>query len=216
MSLPPMSKRDSEQVLRYAFDDTTGRLRVDAVATIGPGGINAADGDNIAISDGVDTMAVNPDGSINTAISGDVQIEISAADGDNIAIASQDGSNYLEVEPDGSINVNVINTSSATVTNIFDEVTGVVSGILTTIVSHTALTNTKLTRATFSGTNIGMYEILINANVQDRQYTYFTNLNGTFNFEPGLDILAGQTITLQVTHFRPTTGDFNGTIQISG
>lgn len=105
MPLPPMSKRDADQVLRYAFDDATGRIRVDAVAVIGPGGISAADGDNIAISDGVDTLEVNPDGSINTAISGQVQIEIDAADGDNIAIASQDGSNFLDVNPDGSINI---------------------------------------------------------------------------------------------------------------
>lgn len=105
MALPPMSKRDAEQVLRYAFDDATGRLRVDAVAVIGPGGISAADGDNIAISDGTDTMAVNPDGSINTAISGDVQIEISAADGDNVAIS--DGVHTVDVNPDGSLNVNV-------------------------------------------------------------------------------------------------------------
>lgn len=117
MALPPMSKRDSEQVLRYAFDDDTGRLRVDAAVTVAPGGISAADGDNIAISDGVDTVVVNPDGSINTNISGQVQIELDAQDGDNVALADAATGDTMKVRPDG--NATVI-SSNTLITDPFD------------------------------------------------------------------------------------------------
>lgn len=61
--------------------------------------------DNVAISDGTDTLQVNADGSINTQIEGEVSIEVSAADGDNIAIANQAGTQFMAVNADGSINV---------------------------------------------------------------------------------------------------------------
>lgn len=38
----------------------------------------------------------------------DIEVEIDAADGDNIAIASQDGSNFANINPDGSLDVNVV------------------------------------------------------------------------------------------------------------
>jgi hypothetical protein len=89
------TKLDSNQVIKQVYDEPANRLRVDAAVSatisnvqiedsdgdkldINPDGslnvnianpmaveIDAADGDNIAISDGTDTLAVNPDGSIN-------------------------------------------------------------------------------------------------------------------------------------------------------
>jgi hypothetical protein len=63
------SKLDGSVVLGRSFDQDTNRVRVDAEvsATIGTVSvvIDAAGGDNIAISDGVDTLAINADGSIN-------------------------------------------------------------------------------------------------------------------------------------------------------
>lgn len=104
MAAPPISKKDGFGVLRASFDDATGRLRVDAAINVDANeiSISAADGDNVAISDGVDTLAINPDGSLNANVTGTLDIEVSAADGDNIAIS--DGVNTLEVNPDGSIN----------------------------------------------------------------------------------------------------------------
>lgn len=65
----PDSKLSSEQVLARSFDPDLDKLRVDAevTATIGTVDviIDAAGGDNVAISDGTDTLAINPDGSIN-------------------------------------------------------------------------------------------------------------------------------------------------------
>jgi hypothetical protein len=67
-----VSKQDANQVLRLAFNDATRSLRTDTtvIATIGTVdvAIDAAGGDTIAISDGTDTMVVNPDGSINANI----------------------------------------------------------------------------------------------------------------------------------------------------
>lgn len=132
----PFSKKDADQVIRAAFDDDTQRLRVDAAINVDANqvDISAADGDNIAISDGVDTLAVNPDGSINTVLTGATQIEISAADGDNIAI--NDGTNALSVNPDGSINViasinsnslsGSLRTEQITITDIAQKVPAIV------------------------------------------------------------------------------------------
>ena len=72
MSAPAPSNKDGQQVLKYAFDDATGRLRTDAV--ISPDGhdleIHYQD-DSIAIGDPTtDTiMTVNPDGSTNVRMS---------------------------------------------------------------------------------------------------------------------------------------------------
>ncbi len=101
-----MSKLDFEQIIKKVYNAVNNRLRVDAevTATIGTVDveINAADGDNIAISDGTDTLVVNPDGSINTNIVSPIDVNISASSGDNIKIS--DGTDDLAVNVDGSIN----------------------------------------------------------------------------------------------------------------
>jgi hypothetical protein len=84
--------------------DTQGvrRLAVDAAVTIDAPNINVDldyVNDSVAIGDPntSTTLKINPDGSI------DSNVEVDAADGDNIAIS--DGTNTLKVNPDGSINV---------------------------------------------------------------------------------------------------------------
>jgi hypothetical protein len=68
MSAPAPSRKDGQQVLQYAFDDATGKLRVDAV--ISPSGhdlqIDYTD-DSIAIGDPASNnlLAINSDGSVN-------------------------------------------------------------------------------------------------------------------------------------------------------
>lgn len=72
------SQLDANQVLQFAFNEDTGKLRVEAevVATLGEVQIesSAADGDNIAISDGIDILNINADGSINTVVTNTVSI----------------------------------------------------------------------------------------------------------------------------------------------
>ncbi len=66
---PPPSQKDAGQILRYAFDDADGALRVDA--TISAGGsdleIHYID-DSIAIGDPASNniLAINKDGSVKT------------------------------------------------------------------------------------------------------------------------------------------------------
>lgn len=88
MSAPIPSPLDGNQVLQHAFEDATGRLRVDAVVTASVGSVTVIDGDG-------DELEVNSDGSINT------NIQVDAADGDNVAIS--DGTNTLDINTDGSI-----------------------------------------------------------------------------------------------------------------
>lgn len=65
----PPSNLDGDHVLRHAYDDDKQRIRVDIGAEITLDGaveiaLNAPD-DNVAISDGTNTLIINPDGSID-------------------------------------------------------------------------------------------------------------------------------------------------------
>lgn len=107
-SYPNYTQLDADQVLQRSFDESADRLRVDAsvTATIaGPFDVSIeADADNIAIRNSTNSneLLINADGSINTNITGDVTVELNAADGDNVAIS--DGTDTLAVNADGSIN----------------------------------------------------------------------------------------------------------------
>lgn len=85
MAAPPSSKKDGFQILKHAFNDATGRLRVDAEITASDITLDVnldADNDEVAVAD-PDTAAhirVEPNGSIN------VSTEIDASDGDSIMI----------------------------------------------------------------------------------------------------------------------------------
>jgi hypothetical protein len=60
--------------------------------------------DNVAISDGTDTLAVNADGSINSVVTAtDLDIRDLTHASDSIKVG--DGTDFLEVNADGSINV---------------------------------------------------------------------------------------------------------------
>lgn len=93
------SKLDANQVLKQAYDDANNRLRVDATVSASIGDVSIVDANT------GDPLTVNPDGSINTNITGNLQIEISAADGDNIAIS--DGVDTLDINSDGSLNAKI-------------------------------------------------------------------------------------------------------------
>lgn len=95
---------DSNQVIQAVYDEALNRLRVDIGANITLGGdlevaIDAADGDNIAISDGTNTMSVNADGSIDVNIisggGGTITVNLDAftkLPADNVlSVGSEDG-----------------------------------------------------------------------------------------------------------------------------
>lgn len=106
MSTPVLN---TDNILRKVFDADNQALRSTAVATL-PGGefsvIISDTNDSIRIGNGSGNyLGINPDGSINANFLGDVDIEVSAADGDSIIISN--GTNDLNINPDGSIDVNL-------------------------------------------------------------------------------------------------------------
>lgn len=218
MAAPPPTKLDANQVLKAAFDEANGRLRTDAVIS---GDIIVSDinishvDDSIRLGDGTKLVTATTVGSnvgLDVNVLNDIEIEIDAADGDNIAIS--DGTNTLDINPDGSISVNVLNTATDNLDVIYDEVTSVGTSILTTINSHTAIVDQKLDSISVSGTNTAMYEVVLNASVIEKKRTYFGgNLNCEFNLE-GLDLSIGDIILVRVIHERPNVGDFNATIKV--
>lgn len=105
-------KLDANQVLKRAYDEVKNRLRVDAevTATIGTVdvAIDAAGGDNIAISDGVDTLVINPNGSINIV---------------NITIIDGLKNQYNEVTSVGSNTLTTIITKNILVDTLLKRIT---------------------------------------------------------------------------------------------
>lgn len=109
---PNNTRLDANQVLIRAYDEPNNRLRVDAQVTASIGTldviIDAAGGDNIAISDGVNTLEINPDGSINIAATNlDIRDLVytqdtvgayvrAGTDGDPISSLNYGGSEWLQ------------------------------------------------------------------------------------------------------------------------
>jgi hypothetical protein len=146
------TKLDANQVLKQAYDEPNQRLRVDA-------SISASIGDVTIVDPDGDPLNVNPDGSINVQIAGGgLQVEISAADGDNIAIS--DGTNTAVVNVDGSLNVNLVGTSEVRITDGTDDLAINADGSINSNVSATDLDIRDLAFATdkvdVTGSNVGI------------------------------------------------------------
>lgn len=79
MSAPNPTKLDSGQILQGAFDEATGRLRTDAVVSLGDLDLvvdldPATSGVHIGDVDSANTLEIEPNGSINTNLSTTPQI----------------------------------------------------------------------------------------------------------------------------------------------
>jgi len=212
------------------------RLAVDSNVTIDNAVVNVdleSDTDNVAIRNTANDneLLIESDGSITIRLKDEagvafsaanplpvqiisgtgIDVEVDAADGDNIAIHDNEG-HELEINPDGSINVVFTAGAGGTPFSFFDEVTGVAAATLTTIATFTvpALTTLKLYRIEVSGSNVATYEIYVNTVIQGRRRTWFNgNMSEEFEFPvSGLVLAATDTIDVKVIHSRPTTGDF--------
>lgn len=210
---PLNTKLDSEQVLKRSYDETKNRIRVDAevTATIGAVDviIDAASGDNIKISDGVDILLINADGSINTNVS------VSHTD-DSIRLG--DGTSLITsttIGPKQGLDVNVINSvsSAGTLVNTFNSISSVSSGSLITIATRTITQNSVLKKCSASGENIAKFEVVLNGSVISSKRTYFGNsLNVDFEFDDGIQLINTDIILIRVIHNRPSVSDFNANI----
>lgn len=150
--------------------------------------------------------------SVTTSVA-DLDISIDAEAGDNIAITDPSGTNYLLPNADGSLNV-VVTDSGLTTKNFFSEVDNVASGITVEVFSYTAAANTNLLSVDIAGTNVGTYLLYIGGVLAAKKYTYFTSLNGRFEFGAGLPVQAGAVISVEAFHARPDPGSFNVNVLI--
>lgn len=244
MSAPPPSNKDGMQVLRHAFDDGSGRIRTDAVISPGGSDLEIQyQDDSIAIgdpasnnilsingdgsvksrvTDGTDTLAINADGSINVNLPGGFDVEIDAADGDNIAIS--DGTNTVVVNADGSLNI-TDNGGSLTVDGQvatvgineykYGEQLNVAAGANSTLVSHLFATSYKLRRVSVSGENIAVYTVYFNATAIDKRRATYMNFNCEFDYETGISIPPGTTVSVEVENSGSTSSDFNAQLLFS-
>ncbi len=104
---------------------------------------------------------------------------------------------------------------SGTLSNTYNEVINVASGVLTTIASFTATQNTRLKQVDVSGENVAQYEVLVNGNIVSKKRTYFGSyLDTSFYFDKGINFTSGQIVLVRVLHNRPTVGNFNANILV--
>lgn len=251
MASVPGKFLNQENIIKKVFDETTDSLRVNASVSGVNVDLSAASGDNVAISDGVDTLVVNPDGSINvnagSLVISHIDDSIRLGDGTNLISSTAvglkqgldvnilnqttgevkitDGTDTVNVNPDGSLNVNIVGGSITpivyTTVNQFNEINSVASGTLTTIQTYTVPFGKSgyFQRVDTSGENIAKYTVKVNSGTVDVKRTYFGNsLNAEFDFldsnDLGINLVAGDVITIQVIHNRPTLSSFDSRLQI--
>jgi hypothetical protein len=218
----PKSSIDANQCIQFAFDMDTGRLRTDSTFS-GSISINlTSTTDNVAIGDSItgDKLTVNADGSIN------VNVAVSHL---NDSIRLGDGTSLLTstlVSGKQGLDVNLINTLSATVSGEVDAVltglneytyneTTIAAGATTTVVSQLFATAYKLRRVRGSGENIGRFFLKFNGVGVDKILTTYTDFNSLMDYETGIDIPAGTTVTLEVTNVSTTPGVYSAQLLYS-
>lgn len=194
MAAPTPSDLDFSQCIQGAYDEPNGRLRVDAAITA--------------------PLDVN----------GEVLVDVRAGDGDSVLVygttnAQTTGTpQVLLVNPDGSINVNTNATPAKTVFNVFNSISSVPNGVLTTILSYTVPVGKTdyLSQIQCSGDNMAQYEIYINGVYSASQRTSLQAFNALFNFstdsEIGLSLPSGTVVLVQVIQNRPSLGNYEARI----
>lgn len=164
---------------------------------------------SILVDDCGDTY--NEDNPLPIAFDGTISIgsvEIKDPDGD-----------ILEVNTDGSINVNIINsvpTSTPGLDIRYNEVSAVVAGVETTVISLVAGgAGFRVNKIYVAGENIALFKIKVNSNPIIAKRTFWGNLNEEFSFESfnnGLKLNTGDTLLVTVLHYKPATANFEASI----
>jgi hypothetical protein len=186
MPAPAPTQLDANQVLRGAYDEAEGRLRTDS--------------------------------KITANISGAQEVIISHTD-DSIKIG--DGTDFLAVNADGSINVTSVASLPSNETSYFQygEISSIPSASETNILSYTVPVATTFffLRASVSGTNLAIYKVKVNGTTQETKRTWWTKFNEDFELSlqnnKGLELSAGDIVTVTVLHNSASLGDFNCTIK---
>lgn len=211
---PLNTKLDADQVIRRIYNEITNRIRVDAevTATIGTVSvvIDAASGDNIKISDGVDSLDITSDNAAKVRVS-HVTDSTRLGDGTNLITSTTSG---LKTGLDVNILDDTLTVIEKNVINQYEEVTSVANSTLTTVLSKTFSVLSNLKRVSCSGTNIAEYRVILDGDIISKKRTYLGNsLNVDFIFdEEGLELLPTSVLEIKVIHSRPDLGDFESNI----
>lgn len=169
------------------------------------------------------------DGSINIGtVNAELEVQLShednVPDAGDVADSVQvgDGVEIIQVNPDGSINVNPTSTpGNHNPQSVYNEVTSVATGTLTTIATYTVPVAkvALLETVAVSGTNIAAYTVEVNATVVDKKYTWFNGpMSELFTFQTvsggSKKLVAGDVVRVRVIHGRGPVGDFNAKIDV--
>lgn len=132
-----------------------------------------------------------------------------------------DGTELLKINPDGSLPVTVGDAPDESVISVYSEVSSVVNGSDTSILTYTVpvdKTSAFIVYIDVSGENIAKYDVYLNGTRIARKRTYFGgNLNETFTFgsqsKNGYPLEPGDIIEVKALHSRPFNGDFEARLQ---
>lgn len=93
-----------------------------------------------------------------------------------------------------------------------DDATSVPNGSLTTILTYTAASDTRLTRISVSGTDYAKFQIFLNTVLIETKRSG-PDRSLDFAFTAPLGLVAGQILDVKVTHYAPgVLADFESTI----
>lgn len=157
-SLPIRTENNGDAVVRLADGTVTSQLlkvnpdgSIDTNTTLTATDLDIRDlnanQDNVAISDGTDTLEVNADGSINAVVTAtDLDVRDLSASQDNVAIS--DGTDTLAINADGSLNATLVGTSEVRITDGTDTLAVNADGSINSVVSATNLDIRDLAFAT--------------------------------------------------------------------
>ena len=118
--------------------------------------------------------------------------------------------NAGDISGGGGTTVNVNSLSD------YQETTGVINGVTTSILNHTfsATKASKIYSISASGENVSLYELFIDSVLIEKKRTYFGgDLNTEFNFNFGFSVGLSSVVELKAHHLRPNPSDYNVTLK---
>lgn len=114
-----------------------------------------------------------------------------------------------------ALDVNIKSQISGTSVNVYNEVSGVLSGVLTVVTTYTVPGGKTfyLKHIEVSGDSIATVTVVINGVISRKKRVYFNEYNEDFYFPgEGISVPTGQVVQIKAIHNRTTTATFNGTI----
>lgn len=123
---------------------------------------------------------------------------------------------HVKVGNAESESIPVYLTATGDLFTLWNEVSAVGANIETTVVSYLTplLKTTKVKMIDIDGDNIAIYKVKLNGvTIAKKHMWWIPGLNGSFEFGDGLELTAGQTLSVTVEHTRPYVGSFNARVQ---